>query len=454
MALDARLRIGDSSTYDISLTSSGVSILDAPWNETPDVDQSTIQNLGDGNSLSIPRWQNVTESLQLHISDSTAANVAAKIRSIENVLNIARQGTQGWLDDRLYLRVQYDHDTLPWRSQILAAKLEMSGGANQIGRKYVRATLTITRRYYFETEALQDVQTSSNADSATTGFVTVYNQDGASGNRNWWQVAAAQVGGSIPAPATITILNDTGAARAAAEFYIGNYVFCDPTTVDPVFRQESATGTDTSITTTESDIAYWALSGGLLEKFRGQTGRIVVVWDSRPDPTTLVRAAFQWRPATVIDLALGEYVLSPSARYVVDYGPLPLPPGRAYTDVGDDMYLTLKGKAASSTDTISTDWMQVFPTGFGRYRVIKAVTGSLNIADGDMLVDDGSTGAVYYAGSGGDNYPVYQPFFDPIYLWPNRINRLRFIVSGGSVAFEADQPWEIKMQMRYRRLSF
>lgn len=459
MALNAILRIGDTSAQDVSLTSSGVSILSEPWNGTPDVDQTPINNLGDGNSLSIPTWSNVTESIELHISASTAALVSDKIQAIENLLNIARQGTVGWLDDRLYLRLQYDHDTLAWRSQILAAKLEIPGGSNQIWKKYVRATLIITRRYYFETEALQDLEaTSGTTTTATTGFVTVYNNDDVHATqRNWWQVAADQVQGSIPAPATISLKNNSGDSLFASTIYIGNYVFCNPTTVDPISIQAGATGTDSSVDTTETDIAYWSLStGNVTDSFRGQMGRIIVVWDERPAATTLVRAAFQYRgPSPVVDLALGEQVLNPAADYVVDYGPLPIPPGRAWADMGTNLYIALKGLAASGTDTVTTDWMQIFPSGFGRFRMLKGIFGGLGIANQNMMVDDGSTESVYvHVDSSGAHLPLYQPFFSPIYLWPNRVNRMRFIASSGSNPFEAGGLWQVKTQMRYRRLSF
>lgn len=455
MAVAITLRVGDTSAYDIPLTSSGVMVEDFPLN-APDVNQQPIQNLGDGNSLSIPTWSNVTESYQLHISDTTAALVAAKVQGIERLLTLARQGTVGWLDDKLYLRIQFDQDSLAWRSQILAAKLDLPNGTDQIWRKYVKATLIVTRRYYWETEALQDLQaTSGPTTTPTTGYVTVYNADDTHAtNRNWWQIAAAQVQGSIPAPATITIKNNSGGTRAASTFYIGNYVFCDPANVDPVFRVESATGTDSSVDTTDTDIAYWDISA-LPDDFRGQPGRILVVWNSRPDPTTLVRAALQYRPPTpVVDLALGEQVLSPAADYVLDLGALPIPPGRAWASMGTYLYLTLKGLAASGTDTVTVDWMQVMPSGQGRFRMLKGIFASLALGDQNALVDDGAGDGVYlYVDSSGAHLPAYQPFYDPIYLWPNRINRLRFIVSGGT-SFEADQVWQVKTSMRFRRLTF
>lgn len=454
MAVAIILRVGSTSAQDISLTSSGVAVLDYPMG-APDVDQSAIQSLGDGNGLSVPTWSNVTESIDLHISDSTAALVAAKVQAIERLLNLARQGTMGWLDDRVYLRVQFDQDTTPWRSQILAAKLELAEGTNQIWKKYVKATLIITRRYYWETEALQAIaMTSGPTTTPTTGYVTVYNADSTHAtNRNWWQIAADQVGGSIPAPAKLYIKNNSGSARAAGALFIGNYVFCDPTNVNPIFRHEDRSDGLLAAGTTESNIIMWELTGGnLTDAFRGQFGRIVAVWVDRPASTTLMRASMMYRfPAPELDLALGDQILSPSTDYVLDLGSLPIPPGRAWANMGDNLYLVIKGLAASGSDSITTDWVQVFPAGAGRYRMLRGVV-NLSMSNGEEIIDDGPDDGLYALSSGVAS-PLYTGYFSPIHLWPNRINRLRIIISGNS-SFEAAQAWQIMMQMRFRRLSF
>lgn len=454
MALQVWLRVGDSSAQDISLTSSGVIILEYPMS-APDTNQQAIQSLGDGNSLSIPTWSNVTESIDVHVSGATAADVATKVRAIETLLNLARQGTMGWLDDRLYLRVQFDHDTEPWRSQILAAKWQSDTATNQIWRKFVKGTIIITRRYYWETEAYHPIEvTSGTTTTPTTSYCVVYNADDSHGtNRNWWQVAADQVGGSISAPARIYIKNDTGASRSAGAVFIGNYVFCDPTGVDPIFRHEDRDDGLLSAGTTESIISMWELDNeNLTAAFRGQFGRIVAVWNDRPASTTLMRAAMMFRfPVPEVDLALGDQILSPTLDYVLDLGSLPIPPGRTWANTGDNLYLVIKGLAASGSDSITTDWLQVFPSGQGRYRVLRSVI-NLSLDDGDEIVDDGPGEGLYSVG-GGNAHHLYTGYFSPIYLWPNRINRLRMIISGNS-SFEPDQPWQVRMDMRYRRLSF
>jgi hypothetical protein len=449
MAVQIWLRVGDTSTYDVSLTSSGVRVLDYPMN-APDINQMALQSLGDGNSLSVPNFSNVTESIDLHISDSTAALVADKVRAIERLLDLARQGTLGHLGDKLYLRIQFDHDALVWRSQILAARLEMEEGTDQIWKKFVRGTLIITRRYYWETEALQDVAVSSGVSAATTGYATVYNNDDAHATQHSiFSIAAAQVTGSLPAPAKIHVKNISGSARDMSAVYLGNYVFG---VGGHIVRGENSTFTDTTPGATEQEIYTWAM-GALADTFRGQFGRLVVVWSDLPAATTLVRGLVDFRfPVPTFPLALGELMLG-TGDAVMDLGGLPIPPTAwASGGMGDKMAITVHAKAASGTDTLGIDWLQVFPSGKGRYRVIKSITPSYSIANNEELIDDGPADAVY-GNDGSDFYPVFRPFFDPIYLWPGRLQNLSVIISGGS-AMEVGQTWGVKISYRPRRLSF
>lgn len=453
MALSLILRVGDTSAQDVSLVAGGVFLSGYAMN-SPDVSQQALLNLGDGNGLSVPSWSNVTESIDLHISAATAALVRDKVRAIEKLLDLARQGTTGWLDDRLYLLAQFDQDTEDWRSQILAAKLLLPAPTEQIWRNFVDATIILTRRYYWETEAIHPIEmTSGPTTVATTGYVTVYNADNAHAtNRNWFLIAANQVEGSIPAPARIYIKNNSGSARAVGTVYLGNYVWADPANVSPIFRAESAAGSDTTPGTTETDVYYWSLAdGNLTDSFKGQFARMIAVFSDRPAATTLLRAALQYRfPSPVIDLALGEQVLSPAADFALDLGGIPIPPGIFVPGSGTDLYLALKAKAATGTDSVAVDWVQMFPSGAGKFRVIKGIT-NFSMDDGDEIIDDGPNDAIYGLSSG-DPVPLFRPRFSPIHLWPGRLQRLRLLISGGS-SFEAGQVWQVKSEYRPRRLT-
>src|SRR4029453_14976120 len=156
MAWSLLLRVGDTTAQDIILTASPVGVTEYPLT-APAVNQEAIQNLGDGNSLTVPSWANVVESIDLHIQAATPALVQDAVRAIERILDLARQGSIGYLDDKVYLCIRFDADTEYWRSQILAASYSGAEAVNQIHRNFTTGTIALTRRFFWETETLHAV---------------------------------------------------------------------------------------------------------------------------------------------------------------------------------------------------------------------------------------------------------------------------------------------------------
>jgi hypothetical protein len=455
MAWQLLLRIGDTSAQDVPLTSAPCFVTGYPLN-APTVNQDAIESLGDGNTLSVPSWGNVVESIDLHIGGQgyTPTQVRDQVRAIERVLDLARQGSVGYLADKVYLVIQFDQDAEGWRSQILAANYQGDQAVDEIWKNYTTGTIALTRRFYWETASLHAVAlTSGPTPTATTGYVTIYNADDTSAtNQNWFQLDAAQVQGSLPAPARISIKNASAGTLKATSLYLGNYVFLNSATVDPIFRGNQSAG-GFQPTTTEGEIAYWSLAGdNLTDAFRGQFGRMVVVYSDRPATTTLMRAAVQFRfPTPALDLALGDQHLDASQDFVMDLGGLPIPPSDNWVDSSTQLYLALKGRAASGTDSVAVAFIQIMPSTPGCYRKLQGLV-SLQAAAGDEIIDDGPAGSVYGL-SGANRQALYRPFFEPIHLWPGVLQRLRLIVSSGSFAMELNQAWQVKAEVRYRRLT-
>jgi hypothetical protein len=303
-------------------------------------------------------------------------------------------------------------------------------------------------------ETLQAVAVTSGVTTTpTTGYATVYNADDSHGsNRNWFQVAAAQVAGSLPAPAKISIKNISASSLYMTSLYMGNYVFCNPTGVDPIYRAEDASSGSTTVTTTETVIGRWSLaSSGLVDDFHGQFGRFLVVWSDRPDSTTLVRAKIDVNG--IFDLGLGEQALGNPYLTVQDLGALPIPPSGYSAGMGKTINLVLTGKAASGTDTVSVDWLQIFPSGQGRFRAIHGAA-ALSFSVNNEIIDDGPAGVVYaYDTALGAKVPTVRPMFDPIHLWPGLTQRIRLLISGGAYGMEAGEPWGVRCEYRPRRLT-
>jgi hypothetical protein len=454
MTWQLMLRVGDTSAYDITLTSLPYMVIGYPL-ASPVVDQQTIQNLGDGNTLSIPTFANVIESIDLHIGGPghTSTQVQAAVRAIERVVDLARQSSIGYLTDKVYLRIRYDQDTEWWRSQILAAQWAGPNVTGQIWKNFETGSIELTRRFYWETEILHPVAISSGpTPTPTTGYATVYNADDSHGaNQNWWQLAADQVQGSLPAPARISLKAPNGARGVT--FYLANYVFANPTTVDPIFRGNQSIGGSTP-GPTEQPLAEWSLGdNNLTDAFKGQFGRVVVVYSNRPDPTTLLRAAvnFQFVAGVSIPMALGDPQLNANSDFVQDLGAVPIPPGNNWQDA-QGVNLVVTARTPGPIDTCAINYIMVMPGTAGRFRLLRAVVGGLLLGDGDEMVDDGPEDSVYAASTAGRE-PVYRGYFNPIYLWPNLVQRLRFLVTGGNWEFEQNLAWQVKVEVRYRRLT-
>jgi hypothetical protein len=151
-------------------------------------------------------------------------------------------------------------------------------------------------------------------------------------------------------------------------------------------------------------------------------------------------------------MALGEQMLGKQFAYVQDLGSLPIPPSMWSDGMGQYITLGITGKTPTGTDTVSVDWLQIFPSGAGRYRVLEGLT-TLNFSTNDEVVDDGPNGSVYVNDALlAKKLPWFRPLYDPIYLWPNLTQRLRLIVDGGNL-FEAAQAWGVSVAYRPRRLT-
>jgi hypothetical protein len=423
---------------------------------TPVVDETVLRNLGDGDTIGAPTWGNVTETIPLLITGANAAAVVASIQGIERLLDVARQNRLTWNAKRVWLTVQFDQDAGSWRSEVLAGRLVVAQLPDQIWRNRVEASLIVTRRYFWE-GALTALELSSGpTGTPTTDWVTVYNADDLNGiNRNWFHVAAAQVGGTLPSPLKLEIRNNSGLARSATTVHLSNYVFMDPTTVDPILRGEEAVGgaTGTWGTSAETLTHRWLLTAGQIADLNGQYARIIMAPSTPP-----VKAATLLRAALLIDttgagplvvLASGEQVLR-GATGTLDLGVLPIPPGGAGV-INGNLYLAIYGQVAGG-DTLIVDWVQLMASGEGLYRRIQTVNqGGWNIPNGDVLTDDGPEGVVYVTESG-TRLSIYRGVHKPLHVWPGVTQRMRLMIAAQG-AMVPGTVWQVKASYRPRRLT-
>lgn len=440
-------------TTTVQLNSSGIMTLPTYQLSTPEVDDTLISNLGDGDTLATGPWRNVTETIPLLITGATDDAVVALIRSIEMMLDKARQNRATWRGVRVWFQAQFDHDSAIWRSEVLAGRLVHDHIADSIWRTKVETSLLITRRYFWEGALTQLELSSAGTGTPTTGYVTFYNDDDTDANTNWIQVAAAQVTGVLPTPLLLEINNNSGSTYSIRDLYIGNYVHMDAANIDPILRvEDELLDEETWAFAGEHETYRWLLPAALTADTNGQYARILLAMASIPTNIALMRAKLEsnFGGPTFLALAMGEQTTYDS-RGLIDLGAFPIPPGGV--GVGNTaLYLTVTmtaGTAAGST--VAADWAQIMPTGDGLLRRISALVGSISLESGWSLVDNGIEGYVYVQ-AGSDIYQTGRGIHSPIHVWPGVTNRLRIIKTGNG-PLGAGETYRARAWLRPRRLT-
>lgn len=419
---------------------------------SPEVNEEVIQNLGDGDTLASPNWGNVVETLELLITGADAAAVRDSIQSIEKLLDKARQNRLTWRGVRVWIEVQFDHDGgVWWRSEVLAGRLTHKQVADEIWRAKVETALIITRRYFWEGPETQVQLTSAGTGSPTTGYATVYNNDDASANTNWFQVAAAQVTGVLPAPLKLEINNASGSDRALKTLHLGNYVHMNPTSIDPIMRADQAAIAVTSVANEIETLVYrWALAKTLLDDLAGQYCRVLVAFTTVPSTNSLLRAKLQDNVGAFADLVIGEQVRG-SGDAVLDLGAMPIPPGGA-ANANNTTYLAITLQAPTvSGDSVAVDWVQIMPAGFGLYRHIRGVYNNVPLNNGQSIIENGIDGNLYIT-DGTNQWASYRGIHAPLHVWPGVNNRFRLMKQGNGT-LNAGEAYGLKAWVRPRRLT-
>lgn len=430
----------------IQLNNSSPIMTRADWvPAVPRLEENTIQNVGDGDYVNPPTWRNVTETIPLLLIGS-ASTITSSLSSIQRMLDFSPAGRG---HRTKWLRVQYDHDSQVWRSEILAARV-VPGNANRLTMGTMEVSLIITRRYYWEGPETQ-LELSGPIHGATTNYVSVYNDDDATANSNWFQVAAAEVDGDLPTPIKLELRNQSGSTKIMRGIYLGNYAHIG-TTVDPIILGSASSvsgATHTWASDSEELTHRFGVPASLIQNFDGRSGHVMAVFSSTIDVNTLVRASLQYGfSGNYYDVVIGEWVVS-GGHCVLDLGTFPIPPS-GYTAIEGNFYLTLHMQGPSG-DSVTVDWMQVLPAGPGQFRELRELISYINIANNDLVTDDALTGIVY-ATESGVNTVQHRGYGDPLHVWPNLTQRFRMIVEGSLL--EAGAAYGVKAWYRPRRLIY
>lgn len=448
-----------NGTDTVSLTDSGV-FLTRYSPQPPSVRANSVRGL-DGDDVSDPVYENVTETIELLPYANSTSTLQAVVNGIERLVDYARQRQRYRSGPRVYLQLQVDGEGSTYRSEILHGRFEPGEESLAVWGNYqFPSKLYITRRYFWE-GALTELQLSSTGVGAATGGRTIHNHDDSDAfNDNWVQIAAAQVGGAIPAPLRIALQNTTGSAQGYRNIYMSVNAYSDPANFTHIIEGEtivSGYGTATSLSTCSggSYVArslsagttqmHWPITSAQLQDTQGRDFRLIMRITTQPSLNIYATACI-YDTDGLIPLAIGDEVLiSTSANALIDLGTLPIPPGGYNTTFGAARLVMLLRTSGSTS--IGIDFIQLTPTDSFR----RLYQRGYNAPSNSYIIDDGIEGYTVLQESSVD-YPIYTVYNSPLTVFPNRLQRIIILHDEGSSAPVANT-FSIRAYYRPRRLT-
>ena len=386
----------------------------------------------DDSSLS---YKPVTETIDILIYESTGTAAQTKIAAIERNLLAVQQRAMSGTGPKAYLQLRMTSDAQTWRSEILALSWVTGDDLFQsLPQGFAGFRLNVTRAPYWEGSLTVIPLTNGSGTNVTTGL-SIANANG------YVEIAAANVGGTLPTPLELFITNTTGAGRTYRNFYIGLNTM--NTSLAQTIQGEtclSGYGTSTAsanasgglvgrITTVGATSApmRWTIPAAATSIFRGRYANIIARLAQAPSGIRV--------RARVLD-RLGFNVIHESPTVAIDAiaasggqlncGAFPLPGVNYDTTWGDVTFeLTFY---TTGTSTIDVDYLTLMPSDAGNFRHFYQM--GYTIPNNGVIVDSGVTGNIYYNSAERDH--IWRPYTEPIMLKPNTTQRLYMLIDGES----------------------
>jgi len=320
------------------------------------------------------------------------------------------------------------------------------------------ATLVLQREPYWEGALTQIPLTNSSASNNTSGL-TIYNHDdGGASHDNYLQIAAADVGGSLPAPIKLELTNGTGSTQSWKQIWLACNAFSDPANFTHILEGETqvAGGTTGSnadssnssyatITINTQDVHQWTLSAALLQDAQGYDFHMLARFRS-VNGTVYIRPAIYDSSGTYALWTGDESQVGLLSDAIIDLGVCPLPPGGYSTAYGAQRLYW--GMRSASSIVVQTDFIAFFPANTFRKLRMLSLT-----ANGVKVTDDQPEGRAYSVASSVETPNVAVSGL-PLTVWPNTLQRIYVLWSYADLSASISTTMSAKAWYRPRKASF
>jgi hypothetical protein len=381
------------------------------------------------------------------------------IQTLQRLLAGIRRRQEWGVGPAVYLNFQPDGDATTWRSEMTDARLEYSEDTLSVyGQAKMPATLILQRVPYWEGALTQIPLTNASASNNTSG-ITIYNHDDSGTNHdNYVQIAAADVGGSLPAPVKLELTNNTGSTQNWKQIWLANNAFSDPANFTHILEGETqvsggTTGSNAdssnsayaTITINTQDVHQWTLSQALLQDAQGYDFHMLARFRS-VNGTVYIRPAIYDSSGSYALWTGDETQVSLTSDAIVDLGVCPLPPGGYGTAyAAQRLYWALR---SASSVVVQTDFIAFFPANtFRKLRMLSTT------ANGAIVTDDQPEGRAYTVASSVQTPNVAVSGL-PLTVWPNQVQRIYVLWSYFDLSASISTTISVKAWYRPRRASF
>jgi len=388
----------------------------------------------------------VTESIVVHIDAVSQAAAQDAVRKIERILDRATANRGEHRANAAWLTLRLDSDGEDWRSELLSGTVASINPLDELWKRKLNVTISLTRRPHFE-GAEVELPISSNGYAAATGGRIIANGSGTS----WIQVASDSVAGSLPAPVRIHLINSSGSTRRISRLWMVNNAHVTPNLLDSWMTGGESDGGTGNIGGGTSGQIKWTMDPAFLDAAKGRLVRALMACATL-DTTAIAQGVIGvQRQAGSPDEAWFGPEVATDAR-VVDLGVFPLPPGA----MGGGYAGTSLTVKVTDVDTLAANINHIALIPVSSERFLFAVGRLVNgivLLNGDSLVDDGIEGECYSLDTGATPYRRAQVLGrgGPLLLFPGRTQRINILHCGQGGAYSAGDQSTVRLWMRPRR---
>lgn len=408
--------------------------------------------------------EHVTETIEVRINGAYSV-VQAKLRDINRMLVYASENKIGPFGVWLKFAMN-DTDDL-WRSRVYGGMIDYDAKmAYYLKRSQLKIGLILERDGFWEGPEAQIPLTNGNGTNNTAGL-NVYNCNDGTGTspnkkNNYVEIAAASVGGDLPAPVRLEMTNQYNDAILLNQIRVGHNVNSTPDLFQHFIEGESASYGGTSN-------ASAGASGGYYRNFSWAGDSQVQIGRWSLDSTFLNRAnrnyfkiiggfllnfaagiRLQFKLMYTVDSPLT--VISESHEVVTtgekmqEIGELQIPPWLLPAGTSAGLSLALYAKKTGG-GSLGIDYLQLTPV--DGYRLLSPIGWGISYQQ--KVVDDGIYDAIWKEYTGGEKAGIMKSTGNPIRLLPNKLQRFYLLQASQNGDIIIDRLLNVKAFYRPRR---